>query len=65
MSFYASTAREGTTSVTVEVEVEAQRATDGTTARVTAATMTLVSVGDDGRPIPFRKPTSPTPPAGC
>ncbi len=63
VSFYASTVREGTTSLTVSVEVEAQRAADGSSVGVTAATMTLVSVGGDSRPIPFRRPGVPTPPA--
>lgn len=62
VSFYARTIREGTTSVTVEVEVEAERAGDGSTVGVTAAAMTLVSVGGDGRPIPFRQPASPASP---
>lgn len=56
VNFYARTARAGTTSVTVSIEVEAERFTSGETVPVTAASMTLVAVGPDGRPIPFRSP---------
>lgn len=54
VSFYTSTVRAGTTSVTVRIEVEAERFESGQRVPVTEATMTLVSVGPDGRPIPFR-----------
>ncbi|MBX3402573.1 MAG: acyl-CoA thioesterase [Phycisphaeraceae bacterium] len=53
VSFYTSTVRAGTTSVTVRIEVEAERFESGDRVPVTEATMTLVSVGPDGRPIPF------------
>ncbi len=56
VAFYTSTVRAGTTSVTVRVEVEAERYTTGQTVPVTEASITLVSVGPDGRPIPFRSP---------
>lgn len=55
-AFYTTTTRAGTSSVTVRVEVEAERYTDGQTVPVTEASITLVSVGPDGRPIPFRSP---------
>lgn len=58
VSFYASTAREGTTSVTVKVEVEAERFETGEVISVTEAHMTLVSVGPDGRPVPFKSPAT-------
>ncbi len=56
VAFYASTTRAGTTSVTVKVEVEAERFQTGEVVAVTEATMTLVSVGPDGRPLPFASP---------
>ncbi len=54
--FYAMTTRTGTSSVTIQVEVEAERYTDGTCVPVTRASITLVSVGPDGRPIAFASP---------
>lgn len=59
VSFFTTTTRLGTKSVTVQVEVEAERYSTGQTVRVTTATLTMVSVGADGKPIPFR-----TTPAG-
>ena len=47
------TVRTGTSSVQVEVRVEAERSPTAQVVRVTEAIMTMVSVGDDGRPIPF------------
>ncbi len=54
VSFFATTTREGTSSVTVRVEVEAERFETGEIVPVTAADITLVSVGPDGRPVPFK-----------
>ncbi len=51
--FYAKTVRKGTSSVTVMVEVEAERYITGTTVPVTEASLTLVSVDPHGKPIPF------------
>jgi acyl-CoA thioesterase YciA len=51
--FYGQTVRKGTTSVTVKVEVEAERYLTGATVPVTEAVLTLVSVDSTGRPIPF------------
>ena len=45
--------RRGTWSVTVKVEVEAERYLTGKTVPVTEATLTLVSVNAAGHPIPF------------
>lgn len=53
VNFYAITVRAGTSSVTVKVEVEAERAGSGTHVPVTEASIVLVSVGPDGKPIPF------------
>jgi acyl-CoA thioesterase YciA len=53
VSFYTRIVKVGTTSITVEVEVYAQR--DPETPRcvkVTEATLTYVAVGDDRRPRP-------------
>lgn len=58
VSFYTSTARKGTSSVTVQVSVEAERHAGGERVAVTEATLTLVSVDDRCRPIPFT--SSPT-----
>ncbi|MCW5775937.1 MAG: hypothetical protein KIS87_05830 [Phycisphaeraceae bacterium] len=59
VSFHTETVRMGTKSVTVRVEVEAERYSTGETVAVTSATVTLVSVDASGRPIPFReRPTT-------
>lgn len=60
VNFYTRTARLGTTSVTVQVEVESERFAGGPTASVTAAKLTLVAVDAAGKPIPFRSPPSVT-----
>jgi acyl-CoA thioesterase YciA len=56
VNFYTKTVREGTKSVTVEVEVEAERLERSEHVPVTTATMTLVAVDLQGHPIPFRDP---------
>jgi len=53
VNFFASTVRIGTKSVTVRIEVEAQRYNTGDLVEVTSAVLTMVSVGPDGKPIPF------------
>jgi acyl-CoA thioesterase YciA len=58
VNFWARTVRQGTKSVTVEVEVEAERYTTGACDPVTTATITLVSVDAEGRPIPFSAPAT-------
>lgn len=60
VTFYTSTIRTGTTSVTVRVDVEAERYQTGQTVAVTEASMTLVAVGPDCRPVPFRAPATVT-----
>jgi acyl-CoA thioesterase YciA len=51
VSFYAEIARVGRTSITVNVEVYAQRRKDTDMAiKVTEATLTYVAVGPDSRP---------------
>jgi acyl-CoA thioesterase YciA len=56
VNFYTTTIREGTKSVTLQVEVEAERFVTGEMVPVTSATMTMVSVDAQGRPVPFRDP---------
>ena len=56
VNFYAETTREGTTSVTVRIEVEAERSGTGEVVAVTSASIVLVSVDPTGKPVPFRKP---------
>ena len=51
VTFFAQVARTGRTSITVDVEVFAQRRPDREiTVKVTEATLTYVAVGTDGRP---------------
>lgn len=55
VSFYTSTVRIGTTSVTVKVEVEAQRARDPSQkVAVTEAEVVYVAIDAQGRPTPVR-----------
>lgn len=56
VNFYATTARAGTSSVTVQIDVEAERYSTGETVPVTSASITLVSVNAEGKAIPFRSP---------
>ena len=55
VSFYPSTVKVGNTSVTVRVEVEAQRAADpGKTVPVTHAEIVYVAVDASNRPVPVK-----------
>jgi acyl-CoA thioesterase YciA len=57
VTFYTRTVRIGNTSLTVSVEVEAERLGLGGTkevVRVTDAEVIYVAVGDDGRPVPIK-----------
>jgi acyl-CoA thioesterase YciA len=57
VTFYTRTVRVGTTSITVDVEVEAERLGPGGTkeiVRVTEAEVVYVAVGEDGKPVPIR-----------
>lgn len=57
VSFFTRTKRLGSTSVTVEVTVEAERGhPGGPKAKVTEAEMVFVHVGPDGRPTPIPRP---------
>jgi acyl-CoA hydrolase len=51
---YARTIKAGTSSVTVEVEVEAERYIGGEVVPVTRATLVMVSVDSTGKAIPYR-----------
>ena len=53
VSFYTKTARVGRTSVTVTVDVEAERA-DGTRVQVTTAEIVYVAVDPKGKPVPVK-----------
>ena len=53
VSFYAEVARVGRTSITVDVEVYAQRRSLHETVKVTEATLTYVAVDDQRRPRPI------------
>jgi acyl-CoA thioesterase YciA len=55
VSFYTSTLRIGTTSVTIKVDVEAERAKDPSAkVKVTEAEVIYVAVDEAGNPIPLR-----------
>jgi acyl-CoA thioesterase YciA len=60
VNFYATTNRAGTSSVTVQIDVEAERYSTGQTVPVTSASITLVSVNAEGKAIPFRSPPTVT-----
>ena len=53
VSFYTRTKKVGRTSVTIEVDVEAERS-DGTLVQVTTAELVYVAVDLGGRPVPVR-----------
>ncbi len=56
VSFYASTLKVGTTSITIHVDVEAQRRGDATQVqKVTEADVVYVAVDESGRPVPLNK----------
>ncbi|MBI2901373.1 MAG: acyl-CoA thioesterase [Planctomycetes bacterium] len=57
VSFYTRTERIGTTSITVRVDVEAQRRREPEQfVKVTEAVVVYVAVDDKGRPVPVRDP---------
>jgi acyl-CoA thioesterase YciA len=59
LSFYADVVRVGTTSITVEVQVYAERRpSDPTVVKVTEATLTYVAIDAEGRPRPVPKRVS-------
>lgn len=54
VSFYAEVARVGRTSITINVEVFAERGMPSRCVKVTEATLTYVAVDKDGKPRPVR-----------
>ena len=55
VSFYTSVVREGKTSITIRVEVEAERSKEpGRFVKVTEAEVIFVAVDEAGNPIPVR-----------
>ncbi len=63
LSFFAHVTRIGRTSITVQVEVFAERfATQGQYVKVTEASLTYVAIDLDGRPRPIPKPEQTLPP---
>lgn len=54
VSFYAKIIKVGNTSITVEVEVFAQRKRYEHTIKVTEATLTYVALDDNGKPRPVQ-----------
>jgi acyl-CoA thioesterase YciA len=60
LSFFASVTHVGTTSITVRVEVYAERRhTSARYVKVTEANLTYVAIGDDGRPRPVQPGVTP------
>lgn len=58
VTFWTRTARLGTTSVTIEVDVEAERRHSQRRVQVTTASLTMVALDETGRPMPFRRASS-------
>lgn len=57
LSLFASVTRIGNTSVTIKVEVYAERlSAQGQYLKVTEASLTYVAIDDQGRPRPFPRP---------
>ena len=57
VTFYTQTVKVGTTSVTIEVDVEAERSGPGghrETVKVTSARVVYVAVDETGRPTPIK-----------
>ena len=55
VSFYTDTTRIGNSSVTVTVDVEAERADGSGKTRVTSATAVYVAVDEQGRSVPLKE----------
>jgi len=54
VNYYAQTVKEGRSSLSVRVEVDAQRHQSDDIVRVTEATLTMVALGPSGKSIDFR-----------
>ncbi len=59
--FITHTSKKGTASVVVDIKVEAERFDSGDHVIVTEATLTMVSVDEDGKAIPFSGPPTVRP----
>lgn len=56
VSFYAATVKVGTTSITIQVDVEVVRGVDCVEKiNVTSAEVVMVAIDDDGNPIPVKE----------
>ena len=56
VSFYAKTKKLGTTSITIQVDVEAVRGVDALqSCKVTSAEVVMVCVDDNNMPVPIKK----------
>ena len=64
LSFFSSVSRIGTTSITVQVEVYAERfRAQGRYIKVTEASLTYVAIDDFGKPRKIARPQAPSTPA--
>lgn len=63
VTLYTTTLSRGTRSVKIRVDVEAERYDSQQTVSVTTATLTMVSIDEHGRPIPFASPPTVGPKA--
>lgn len=61
VNFYAATVHTGRTSVTVRIDVEAERYASDQVKPVTTATLSMVAVDASGKPIPFTDPPTVSP----
>lgn len=61
VSFLTTTERTGTSSVQVRIRVEAERHDAAEIVHVTEASLTMVSVDANGKPVPFRSPATVQP----
>jgi len=57
VTLYTRTERLGTTSVSIAVDVQAERRTNQRAMQVTTAKLTMVALDENERPMPFRECT--------
>ena len=58
VNLFATTVRQGTKSVTIRIEVEAERFSTGEAVPVTHAEITMVAIDATGKPVPFNSPAT-------